>query len=155
MSVWRCTCVCVCVCEYLCAFACCIFHYAKNAYHFFGELYSDFLRVCMGVCVFLFFEMHSTQIARFGSCIFCVHRSLRTGGGVMGKCNCFGVDFSVSLSTASPSTLRPLGRAPFHKFFSGVFVAFAYVVLILFACRHRHCCFWILFHFLYFLCFFG
>lgn len=144
--------MCVCVCVYICVrLPAAFFIMQKMHTIFLGNFFPIFCEyVC--VCVFLFFEMHSTQIARFGSCIFCVHRSLRTGEGVMGKCNCFGVDFSVSLSTASPSTLGPLGRAPFHKFFSGVFVAFAYVVLILIACRHRHCCFWISFHlFFYFL----
>lgn len=64
-----CTCVRVCECV---RFACCIFHYAKIAYHFF--FLGTFFRF-----LFAFFEMHSTQIARFGSCIFCVQNAIALG----------------------------------------------------------------------------
>lgn len=99
-----CTCVRVCECV---RFACCIFHYAKIAYHFFfWVLFSDF---CLLFSKCIQHKLHVLVRASF------VYRMQLHWGGF----------FSCAVS------LPPLPII--STTFSGVFVAFAYVVLILIA----------------------
>lgn len=62
----------MCACVWVCAF--CLLHFSlcKNCIPFF--FLGTFFRF-----LFAFFEMHSTQIARFGSCIFCVQNAIALG----------------------------------------------------------------------------
>lgn len=111
-----CTCVRVCECV---RFACCIFHYAKIAYHFFfWVLFSDF---CLLFSKCIQHKLHVLVRASF------VYRMQLHWGGF----------FSCAVS------LPPLPII--STTFSGVFVAFAYVVLILIAWSVIHSFFFSIF----------
>lgn len=86
---------------------------------FFGELFHRFLFACLGFFYYIF------RNAFNANCTFWfVHLLCQNATG-------FGVDFRSVSPFPFPLSL--------FTTFSGVFVAFAYVVLILIACRHRHC----------------